>query len=247
MKIHTHDAAGEPILQGTQAWRALHLGIPTASEAHRIATSKYKKSASQRPFMARLLAERVTRQLLSDEITTEHMEYGKANEDLAARKFTFETGVELQTVAFVTTDDGRWGCSPDRFMVGRPGLLEVKCPSPQVHAEYYMDGFGSDYELQVMMQLLICEDRETAERWSWCKGWPNVHHVMRRDAPKIAALRALLVEFSDELDRHTEKLTAEGYIQERAHVLGAAELHYADPDDIEATIRSYGADNIFSG
>jgi hypothetical protein len=243
MKVHTVDAAGVPILQGGEAWRRLHIGIPTASEAHRIATSKYKKSASQRPFMARLLAERVMQQLLADEITNEHMEYGKANEDTAARKFTFETGIELETVAFVTTDDGRWGCSPDRWAIGCPRMIEIKCPTPQVHAEYYMDGFGADYELQVMMQLLICEDRETAERWSWCKGWPNVHHIMRRDVPKIATLRALLTEFSDELDRHTEKLRSEGYMQK----IEAAELHYADPDDIDATIRSYGADNIFSG
>jgi hypothetical protein len=245
--IHEKDANGFLIEQGSDAWHALRIGIPTASEFDKIVTPKGKLAASARGLMARLLAERMLGRSLVDIITNEHIEHGKEFEERAARKYTFETGIELQKVAFVTTDDGRWGCSPDRFQVGHDGEVEIKCPSPQVHYRYYIDGFDDEYKIQVLGQLLICE-RSFGIRFSHCPPAPNVTNTVIRDEPFIATIRAELTKFSDELDRHTEKLRAEGYQQEMKHKAGPGPLTYADPDDIDAVIRSYGDSNtLFSG
>ena len=238
MIIHERDANGVLIEQGSDAWHALHIGIPTASEFHKIITSKGKLSAGARALMARLLAERVLGRVLTDQYTNEFMEHGKEYEDRAAKKFTFETGIELQKVAFVTTDDGRWGCSPDRFMVGHDGEVEIKCPSPQVHMQYYIDGFDTDYKIQVLGQLLICE-RSEGIRFSHCPPFPNVTQSMQRDEPFIATICAELTKFSDELDRHTEALRVAGYITDHKPASGPGPLTYADPDDIDKIVDSY--------
>ena len=124
--------------QGTPEWIKARLGIPTASEFHKIvgnatgelSRSRDKKGLSEtaRKYAYRLVAETLLEREL-DRVpgTPWAMERGKRLEPLAREQYAFTHDVELRQVGFVTTDDGRVGCSPDGLIVGARGGLEIKC------------------------------------------------------------------------------------------------------------------------
>src|SRR6185312_13291104 len=116
--------------QGTAEWYACRIGRPTASRFDEIVTPTGKYSAQARKYAFQLIAERALK------IPTESldgqmwMERGKELEPQAADLYSFlNEGVELSKVGFITTDDGKIGCSPDR-LAGDCGLVEFKCPAP---------------------------------------------------------------------------------------------------------------------
>jgi hypothetical protein len=61
------------------------------------------------------------------------MEYGSGTEEEARNWYAFQHDVEVQQVGFITTDDGRLGCSPDGLIlkageiVGGPGVEVPPC------------------------------------------------------------------------------------------------------------------------
>ena len=215
--------------QGTEEWLALRLGIPTASNFHQIITPGGDLSDSSRKYMARLLAERLLNESMEAPLDKlEHIERGRLDESDAVHAFEFENDCETVRLGFITTDDGRWGASLDRAFIG--GILEVKCPSPQVHLQYYMDGFGKAYKVQVQGQLLVATkdglDIDEAARWSFNRRLPPVLTRTPRDKAFIAKMRSHLDRFSDELDEHERTLRAAGYFETRAQVVSAIDQAY---------------------
>jgi hypothetical protein len=249
--------------QSSTDWLLLRLGIPTASEFKSIITPGGKVSSTARSYMARLLAERLLNRPLSAPLDTlEHIEEGKRLEPEAVRAFEdqegFDPGQRRDTLAlgFITTADDRWGASLDRAFLG--GILEVKCPTPQVHMLYEIDGFGKEYKVQVMGQLLVamhdglsinkngfatCDglDIRVAIRWSYNPKLPPVKTATLPDWPFIAEMRKLLNEFSDELDEHERRLRASGYVFETAKaVTDAVTEAYGDGSLHDYTITGAG-------
>jgi len=124
--------------------------------------------------------------------------------------YEFEQGVSTTVVGFMTTDDGRIGASPDRLVVGAPGLLEIKVPAPQNHIAYMVDGFGSDYFVQVQGQLLVADDREWVDRYSYSDEMPPYQERTYRDMPFVRKLGDALEEFNDQLAAMLERVRALG-------------------------------------
>jgi hypothetical protein len=206
--------------QGTPEWHALRLGIPTASEFDKIITPSGKPSASARPYMARLLAERLLGESQGANLDgIPAVDIGKLLEPQAASMFEFEHDCATMRVGFVTSDDGRWGASPDRFFIG--GVLEIKCPQAPKHMLYAIDGFGPEYKVQVQGQLLVV-DCDAAARYSFHQRLPAVTTWTYRDDPFIAKLRDELTRFSDELDEWTERLRKSGAFHERRAIENAS-------------------------
>lgn len=126
------------VKQGTPEWKVLRLGLPTASQFHRLITPKTGKQSSQAAgYIHRLVAE-VLLGVPLDGDTTDYMERGSALEAEAVRYFELDTGQQTQAVGFCTLDEGWAGCSPDR-LVGDDGGLELKCPTPETHIGYMLD------------------------------------------------------------------------------------------------------------
>lgn len=150
------------VVQGTEAWLQLRAGIPTASQFHKILTPKTRKlSAQADDYLYKLVAERVLGRYLEETRSFYWAERGKELEDQARAFYEAQKGVDTTVIGFVTNDDRTVGASPDR-LVGEDGLLEIKCPSPQVHMSYLLDEpVSADYWLQVQGQLWVAE-RE------WC-------------------------------------------------------------------------------
>ena len=190
--------------QRSAAWYRLRAGIPTTSAFKRIVTPKGKLSAQSADYMAWLLAEWMLGQPLEGP-QTEWMIRGEELEDLAVKSYCFERDVEVEEVGFITDDSGLIGCSPDR-LVGPDGILEIKCPSPQVHAGYMLHReVDQEYWPQVQGQLLIAE-REWVDIQSYHPALPTVILRVKRDEPYMATLRVALDQFVERMVEAREDL-----------------------------------------
>jgi hypothetical protein len=204
MKIHNVD-------QGSPEWHALRCGVPTASEFSKILTPKEMKLSSQSPaYMYRLLGEWMTGHA-QEMIETEYMQIGKELEERAVKAYCFQSECQVEQIGFVTTDCGRFGCSPDRFVVGAPRGVEIKT-HPQaigVHVQAMVERAMSDaHKSQVQGCLWICE-KEYWDLVSYTEELPTVIVRVGRDEKYIKALSAALGSFSEIMEKLRLKLTQE--------------------------------------
>ena len=209
--------------QRTPEWKALHLGRPTASNFHRIVTPvKGDLSKQARGYAYQLVAETLLgRELDKPRWTTPAMERGIRLEPDAIQHYCFSNDAEIQKIGFVTTDDGRVGCSPDGFISGTRGGLEIKCPEDDNHIGIYIDGAGDEYKCQVQGSLAVAE----LEFWDLHVYHPELPSFTRRthrDELYIAKLNAALREFLDIRDAMLAKARASGFFEERAALAMAA-------------------------
>ena len=214
MKLHH-------VEQGTPAWLALRLGVPTASEFHKIITAaKGDLSKSARKYAHQLVAEILLGEPLDTSIgNLEWIARGKLLEPQAVSQYEFAEDVETLPVGFVTTDDGRIGCSPDRLIVGVRGGVEIKCTAPATHIGFLIDGPGDDYRQQVQGQLAVAE-LEYVDLYGYHPALPPALIRTVRDEPYIAKLNAALAEFLDMRDAMLATARASGCVQEGLAVAG---------------------------
>ena len=214
--------------QGSAEWHALRCGIPTASEFSKILTPKEMKLSSQAPeYMYRLLGEWATGHT-QQTIETEYMQIGRELEERAVKAYCFQRECDVETVGFVTTSCGRFGCSPDRFVIGDAGGVEIKT-HPQaigVHIKAMVERTMSDsHKAQVQGCLWICE-REYWDLVSYTEELPTVIVRVTRDEKYIKALAAALEIFSANMEAMRIKLTQEWGPFERKLVAAPAEDPY---------------------
>jgi hypothetical protein len=205
------------VQQGSPEWLKLRLGIPTASEFEKIVTPTGKLSAQARKYAHRLIAEGLLQTSLDSIDGLEWIARGKELEPDAVKLYEFENDVTTEAVGFITSDDGLIGCSPDR-LVGDAGLLEVKCPAPQTHVGYFLDGFGNDYVPQVQGQLYVAE-REWCAKFSYHPEFPPVSVTTYRDEPFIKLLASSLSAFNDMKAEMLERIRAQGFFAARGRVV----------------------------
>lgn len=212
--------------QGTPDWYKARAGIPTASEFNSIITPKEMKPSGQRhAYACMLVAQRLLNYQPDSLDKIEHILDGKRREPAAVKQLEYVEDIVTTEVGFVTTEDGRFGASPDRILGSFPGLeeyrgsvdatLEVKGPIPLTHMQYLLSAEilrldpkakvigGDDYRCQVQGQLFICE-ADTALFYSYHPNMPAFLQRSRRDGVFIRALRDCLERFSDELEALTE-------------------------------------------
>jgi hypothetical protein len=216
--------------QGSDEWKALRMGRVTASEMKRIVTNTGKLSSAAHKYMGRLIAEQLFGELFGEDIEMlEHVANGKAREPEAADLYSLEQGVDLRRIGFITTDDGRWGASLDRLIVGQPGAVEIKCPAPQTHITYAIAGFGDDYMCQAQAQILIGEGTlEYVDRYSYYPKAPPVRVRTHPDATFQRTLKDALTKFSDEMDGHLLRLRREGYYESSPSIKKAVDRELGD-------------------
>jgi hypothetical protein len=179
-------------------WWEARKGIPTASNFDRIMTPKKMVLSSQcEPYIAELIAEQIC---LNPNYFTEQgrpitqaMTDGVDNEPEARRFYEIERDVTVQQVGFVTTDDSRFGCSPDG-LVGEDGGLELKCPMLKTQVMYVLNGQVPDEYLAQVHGSLIVTGRKWWDFLSYCPGAPP---LLIRVTPNAFTekLRACLEQF----------------------------------------------------
>jgi len=183
--------------QYTPEWWAIRRGVPTASEFHRIITAAKGEFAAGH--------KSLINDLIGDELDSEYprlndgasvaMKRGTALEPEARGLYEVWAGAPIRQVAFVTTECGRFGCSPDS-LVGDDGVLEMKCPMPSTHAGYVLDGkLPAEYRAQCHGHLLV-----TGRKWcDFMSYLPGREPLIIRVVPDdfTAKLAQCLAKFDD--------------------------------------------------
>lgn len=195
--------------QGSAEWFKLRAGIPTASEFHRLVTPKWKIKTGDGPhtFMCEKLAEKWTGMPLPQVQGFGALEQGTIIEEEARPYFELTTGREIQQVGFITTDDGRIGCSPDGIFADGGGI-EIKAPQAHTHVGYLLENaVPEDYLAQVHGAMLVT-GADSWEFLSYRRHFPPLHVTVRRDEQIQKVLRMALDVFLESFDAAYEKLAA---------------------------------------
>lgn len=176
--------------QGTDEWKRLRLGRPTASGYSRIVTpARLQPASGATTYAYELLAERHLNAPLMDG-STDWMQRGTEMEAAARAWYAFETGSEVRQVGFCETDDQTTGGSPDGliYVDGEPvGGLEIKCRGAAKH----MAAIFGDHDTGTMMQIQGSMWVTGLPWWDsldYCEGMPA---VLIRHTPDEAVQAAL--------------------------------------------------------
>lgn len=209
------------VTQGSYEWAMLRLGIPTASEFHKIVTPKGKLSSQAKGYAYKLIAERLLMRQIDNIDNLEWVQRGKELEADAVKLYEFETDTKTLAVGFCTTDDKQIGASPDR-LAGDEGLLEIKCPKPETHIANMVEGLDADYFPQVQGQLFVT-GRKWCDWFSYHPELPAVRIRVQRDEAYIATLSAALDEFITMKEEMMEKIRETGLFEQREAMIDAAD------------------------
>ena len=150
------------MIQGSPEWFAARCGVVTASRrADLMARTKAGWGASRANYMAQLIAERLTGKP-GDSFTSAAMQWGIDNEPLARAAYEFYTDTTVDQVGFVFNELIKESCASPDGLIGKSGLIEIKCPNTATHIETLLsDKINKKYILQMQWQL-ACTKRQ------WC-------------------------------------------------------------------------------
>jgi hypothetical protein len=214
--------------QGSAEWLRLRIGIPTASQFHKIITpAKAELSKQARWYAYYLIAERVLNVSLESVSQIDHMIRGREREPRAAELYEFAQQVVTRKVGLIKTDDGRMAASPDRLIEGKNAAVEIKCPGAVRHVAWMLEGMGPDYRPQVQGQILIAE-LEFVDRYSYHPQIPPVLVRTARDDDYIKKLQGALDGFLDMFDELLDRAHACGVFYEHKELLTPTEAMAED-------------------
>ncbi len=142
-------------IQGSDEWFEARLGFVTASNFHKV----LNKRTGRKLYMRKVAAERLTG-LREESYKNDFMEAGSETEAEARRYYEIANDCKVEQVGFVMRDD--WvGGSPDG-LIGKDGLLEVKCPLSSTHIETILSGKMPALHVPQVQGLLWVTGR------NWC-------------------------------------------------------------------------------
>ena len=210
----------EPLEGRSDEWRNARLGMPTASNFHRIITAKRLQPSTAAPlYEAELIGEKIFRRSVVKDISHyEEVRWGIEHEAEAAEKLEewlpglLPGGFELKPGGFMRdSEPGRYGCSPDRIIVSgnRRIIVEIKCPQIPRHIANLVNGFDDDYMAQVQGQLLI-SGYEEAIFFSYHPDCPPSLVRVAPDKRFMAKLQQLLNEFCESLETNYQRAVRMG-------------------------------------
>lgn len=217
---------GEPLVQGSEAWKMLRMGKATASNFDKILTEK-RGDYAEKPAGKYAREVAIERVLVED---TERpldglywVERGKALEPNAAQHYEKVRGRTVKEIGLIISEDGTCACSPDRLGLIPPDDhicgVEIKCPSTETHLEYakiILSGAELfDYRWQIIGSLHVSQLGE----WDFCSYNPRVAEVIktyRRDdhAKDLAKLAAGLSRFEAEVQEYCELIREIGFVEQ---------------------------------
>lgn len=201
MKIFTEFA------QNSVDWMIARSGVVTASELDSLISPLWKARTGDgvNTYLARKLAEQWLGGPLPSVRGVFDMDQGKILEEEAKPFYTLTTGEEIQTVAFITDDAGRIGCSPDG-LIGDDGGVEIKCPRVETHIGYLLDGeLPKEYAAQVHGSMYV-----TGRPWwkfmSYRRNFPPLILTIERDEEIIGKIHDAVESFLERLEKSMNRL-----------------------------------------
>lgn len=193
--------------QGTPEWHAARAGCITASNfklaRQRLKTGPNKGDFTEatKDYAFRVAIERISGSPLEEGFETWQMRRGHDLEPMARMEHEIETGVVVEQVGFVTTDDRLFGASADGF-IGQDGGAEYKCfVAPEKLRAILLTGDTSDVIDQCDGGMWITGRLY----WDFCLYCPalkpidralTLHRIERND-DRIEALEKDLMAFAE--------------------------------------------------
>ena len=154
-------------IQGTDEWFEARLGFVTASNFHKV----LNKKAGRGLYMRKLAAERLTG-LREESYKNDVMDKGSETEQEARHYYEIVNDCKVEQVGFVMRDE--WvGGSPDG-LIGKDGLIEIKCPLSSTHIEIILSGEMPTQHIPQVQGLLWVTDRK------WCDFVSYDHRVVSK-------------------------------------------------------------------
>lgn len=198
MKIHD-------VKQGSGEWKALRLGVVTASEIDALVSpeGKIRTGKAVESYVYAKACEKLMG--FAPDAGSWAMEQGTILETEARPFYAFTQDAQVTTPGFVTTDNGRLGCSPDG-LVGEDGGVEIKCFQPPHSLRVMMENaIPKENILQVQTCLFV-----TGRKWwdfvSYSRQWPPVIIRVEPDAEIHEAISAAVSSFSERMDAILQKV-----------------------------------------
>lgn len=184
----------------------IRLGLPTSSKFDKIITPTGKAASGWQTYAHHLIAER----LLGNTIHTYSSPYMQVALEMESDAVAFyESMREVDTlpIGFVTTDDGKTGCSPDR-LIGDDGLLEIKCPEPQTQVGYLLTGEPEKkYYPQLQGQLYVT-GREWVDICAFHYELPPCVVRIERDEPYLEEMDKYVTKFNEYISSVMDKISS---------------------------------------
>ncbi len=207
MKIHDCQ-------QGTLEWTKLHFGIPTASGLDNLLTPEFELRKGELPktYVYKKVAESLQGRPLIDLSASSFMlEQGMIIESEARPWYALEYDKKVEQVGFITTDDGRFGCSPDGILANDNGAnyecgLEIKSPAAHTHVKYLVNGvLPKEYVAQVYGSMFVTGFK----RWifvSYRRGFPALVLEIYQNEKAMSMIRAAINQFHTDFDRAIDRI-----------------------------------------
>lgn len=197
-----------PHPQGSEAWLEARRGVITASRAKdaRDRDSKGKPSAKMLGYAMDTARERCGGKV-APVYQNAAMRMGSEEEQFAAIEYMARTGRTLKEAFFITTDDGKFGISLDRW-VNDEAAIEVKTMvSSQMLFKAMVDGDISEYRDQCVFGLWMLR-LKWIDLCLWAPDLPSPLQVIRieRNEDEIQALEDDLIAFDKLVSEYEAKL-----------------------------------------
>ena len=198
------------IEQRTEAWHQQRLGRVTASRvADVIAKTKTGASASRDNYATQLVLERLTNKQ-AEFYSNAAMQWGTETEPMARQAYELKRGVFVDEVGFIDHPTIEMsGASPDG-LVGKNGLVEIKCPESKTHMEYLLSGKAPAKYIPQMMWQMACTGREWCDFVSFDPRFPENLQILvvkvEYDPTYVKMLELEITQFLDDVSKKVEIL-----------------------------------------
>ena len=203
--------------QRSPEWFAHRLGRVTASRISDVmAQTKTGPCAARKNYAADLVAERLTGEA-REGYSNAAMQWGTDMEPAARAAYEFMTDASAQEVGFVDHPSILMaGCSPDG-MVGKDGMVEIKCPNTATHIETLLTGKIDGKYIKQMQFQMACAGRSWCDFVSYDPRLPAEMQLfikrVDRDSGMISDIGDAVSEFLSEVNETVAALRAR-YMQE---------------------------------
>jgi hypothetical protein len=182
------------------------------------ATAEIKKgeAAPRRNYRAELVAETMTGRPADARYLGREMEWRAETEQFARAAYELICDTTVDAVGFVIHDKvERFGASPDG-LIGKDGLLEVKCPATATHISYVLEGeVPLEYKPQMLAQM-ACTGRQWCDFVSFDPRLPKECQLFvrrfHRNEDQIAKMEQQIGFFLAEVDEIVRSLRGSIFI-----------------------------------
>lgn len=216
-----------PVEPNSPEWLRARCGYITASRIVDVVsylTRKSKNGAAGEPsgdrikYMKQLRGERTTGRV-TEQFLSKYMVHGTEYEGIARAAYEAAFNIPVTRVGFAIHSELDFsGASPDA-LVGKDGMLEIKCPQIETHYDYKEAGVvPPEYETQMMWGMEVCE-RLWCDFVSFHPDAPDDLRIfvvrLDYDPERAAYLREEVIKFNCDVEDSIARLKGQKAVKEQ--------------------------------